>query len=144
MIISGMFPPSLSRLLVVIFTLGLIAACGPRIVKTTTPATLIESDGPSAGSLVTITVDHDNPIPPVGAIGTLRVIHKAGDKSFVGLPLSNVTIGLSAGRVEVVNVSNRSVTVRIIEPGVTKANEAVDLLKEPGSSLEFEWLPPPK
>ena len=77
MIISGMFPPSLSRLLVVIFALGLIAACGPRIVKTTTPATLIESDGPSAGSLVTITVDHDNPIPPVGAIGTLRVIHKS-------------------------------------------------------------------
>ena len=115
MIISGMFPPSLSRLLVVLFTLSLIAACGPRITRT--PATLIESDGPSAGSLVTITVDHDNPIPPVGAIGTLRVIHKADDTLFVGLPLSNVTIGLSAGRVEVVNVSNRSVTVRIIKPG---------------------------
>ena len=139
--------PISPKLPVAIAMLCLIAGCASNMVRTT-PATLIESEGPSVGSLVTMTVGVDRPIPPVGATGTLRVLARADDTAFEGipifgsLPLTNVTIGFAVGTVQVVEVSGRTLTVRITEPGVTVDGEAVDVLDERGNELEFEWHQP--
>ena len=128
-----------------IVALCLIAGCASNRVRTT-PATLIESEGPSVGSLVTMTVDVDRAIPPVGATCTLRVLARADDTALEGipifgnLPLTNVTIGLAVGTVEVVEVSGRTLAVRIAEPGVSVDGEPVDMLNERGNELELECI----
>ena len=92
-------------------------------------ATIIHSEGPAEGSLVTLRFGPGSSVPAVGASGSLTVPTTV---SLFGIQMSGK---LDAGECEVVSADGNVVVVRITD---RKDGSVRDMLSEAGSVIVFE------
>ena len=120
------------------------AARGPRTLGTT----LLEAAGRTEGSLMTLAINPDVEMPPIGAMGRLTLSRDLGatERQLLGVPiLVSMTQVSCLAVVEVVHGSDRRLTVRIMDEEIsrlTNDGEGGYTFQGPGGALEFHWLPP--
>ena len=134
------------RCLAAAFVLAMLGGCAsvrvPPEIEVT--ATIMQSEGPTTGSLVTLEFEPGSAMPPVGHAASLHTVPEAGTATFLGVPME-LTLTYYAGDAEVVSTSENSAVVRITEQGGSVSigdgePEPTYFLPDPGEPVVVRWL----
>lgn len=133
--------------LLAVFVLASIVGCasGPRTTEMI--VRIVESEGGTTGSMVSMTFGRLAVKPRVGQIGEFHKVIDMGETERFGFP-AQITAYVPAGRWIATDVSESLVIVRITDEGSTvtddETGEEVHVLPGPGESVQVTWTPMPE
>ena len=105
-------------------------------------ATILQSEGPATGSLVTLEFEPGSAMPPVGHAASLHTVPELRTMTVLGAPMELI-VSYGAGDTVVVSTSENSAVVRITEQGGSisfEGGEPTYFLPGPGSRVVVKWV----
>ena len=96
-------------------------------------ATILQSEGSTTGSLMTLEFEPGSAMPPVGHAASLHTAPEAGTTTILGVPME-LTLTYYAGETAVVRITEEGGSVSVGD-GVP-----VNFLPDPGEQVVERWL----